>query len=52
MPALSAYLAASYSSSNQSVVDPDPHHLAVFDPDPFWECRSAFRTIEINQNLQ
>jgi hypothetical protein len=27
-------------------------HLAVLDPDPYWECRSGFRSMEIDQNSQ
>jgi hypothetical protein len=30
-----------YPSIRSSVVDSDPHFLAVLDPDPYWECGSG-----------
>ncbi len=32
-----------------SVEDPDPHFLAILDPDPYCECGSGYRNKEIDQ---
>jgi len=38
-----------------SVVDPHPHGSALIGlscRDPYWECRSGFRSKEIDQNFR